>query len=90
MTATASGKTVLVTGASRGIGAAIATQLAGIGMNVVITYASDEGAANEVVRSITAAGEAAAKADVLYPGRSRLAPESCSNPGPGPKTCPPA
>ena len=56
MTTTANGRTVLVTGGSRGIGAAIAKQLAGIGMNVVINYASDEGAANEVVRSITADG----------------------------------
>ena len=56
MTTTANGKTVLVTGGSRGIAAAIAKQLAGIGMNVVINYASNEGAANEVVRSITAAG----------------------------------
>jgi 3-oxoacyl-[acyl-carrier protein] reductase len=45
MTTTASGRTVPVTGGSRGIGAAIAKQLAGIGMNVVINYASNEGAA---------------------------------------------
>ena len=56
MTTTANGKTVLIAGASRGIGAAIARQLAGIGMNAVINYASNEDAANEVVRSITAAG----------------------------------
>ena len=56
MSKTASGKTVLITGGSRGIGAAIARQLAGIGMNVVINYASNESAANEVVRSITTAG----------------------------------
>jgi 3-oxoacyl-[acyl-carrier protein] reductase len=53
---TANGKTVLVTGGSRGIGAAIAMQLSAVGMNVVINYASDEGAANEVLASITAAG----------------------------------
>jgi 3-oxoacyl-[acyl-carrier protein] reductase len=53
---TANGKTVLVTGGSRGIGAAIARQLADIGMNVVINYASDENAANAVVASITAIG----------------------------------
>ena len=34
MITTATGKTVLVTGGSRGIGAAIAIRLAGIGMNV--------------------------------------------------------
>ena len=56
MSKTASGKTVLITGGSRGIGAAIAKQLAGVGMNVVINYASNESAANEVVRSITTAG----------------------------------
>jgi 3-oxoacyl-[acyl-carrier protein] reductase len=56
MTTIANGKTVLVAGGSRGIGAAIARQLAGIGMNVVINYLSDEDAANEVVRSISAAG----------------------------------
>jgi 3-oxoacyl-[acyl-carrier protein] reductase len=56
MTTAANGKTVLVTGGSRGIGAAIAKQLAAIGMNVVINYASNEGAANELVGSITAAG----------------------------------
>ena len=56
MTTTVSGKTVLVTGGSRGIGAAIAMQLGRMGMNVVINYAANEDAANQVARSITAAG----------------------------------
>jgi NAD(P)-dependent dehydrogenase (short-subunit alcohol dehydrogenase family) len=37
MITTATGKTVLVTGGSRGIGAAIAIRLAGIGMNLLST-----------------------------------------------------
>jgi NAD(P)-dependent dehydrogenase (short-subunit alcohol dehydrogenase family) len=75
MTTTENGKTVLVTGGSRGIGAAIAIQLAGIGMDVVINYASNEDAANEVVRSITAAGGVAIA--VLRPFERRWWREWC-------------
>jgi NAD(P)-dependent dehydrogenase (short-subunit alcohol dehydrogenase family) len=35
MTTTANGKTVLVTGGSRGIGVAVAIQLTGIGVNTL-------------------------------------------------------
>lgn len=50
------GKIALITGSSRGIGAAIAKDLAANGASVVINYHSNEEAANAVVTEITAAG----------------------------------
>ena len=59
-------KVALVTGAGRGIGRAIALELAKRGCAVAVNYSRSEGPANEVVEEITAAGgEAfAVKADV--------------------------
>lgn len=46
----------VVTGASRGIGKAIAQELASLGASVVVNYASSSQAAEELVSEITAAG----------------------------------
>jgi 3-oxoacyl-[acyl-carrier protein] reductase len=60
------GQVAVVTGASRGIGRAIALQLAQVGAKVVVNYASSSGAADELVAQIASdGGEAiAVQADV--------------------------
>ena len=49
-------KTAIVTGGSRGIGRAIAVELAACGYDIVITYKSNEAAAEETLKLIREAG----------------------------------
>ena len=51
-----SDRTVLVTGASKGIGASIAKHLAAEGASVVVNYSSDQAGAERVVGEIEAEG----------------------------------
>src|ERR1700694_3350973 len=69
MEVTLMGRVAVITGASRGIGAATALVLAERGFRVVVNYRSSAGQADEVVRAATAAGgEAVAiQADVTAP-----------------------
>lgn len=68
-----SGKVALITGGSRGIGAAVTRRLAGEGAAVAINYRSDAAAANALVEEIARNGGRAAafQADVSDPAQSK-------------------
>lgn len=57
------GKVAIVTGASRGIGKAIALQLGSLGAKVVVNYANSSSAAEEVVATIGKDHAISVKAD---------------------------
>jgi 3-oxoacyl-[acyl-carrier protein] reductase len=79
MTASLAGKVALVTGASGGIGRAIALALSSAGVSVAIGYGASDAAAHHLAGHITAAGgrAAALSADLAYPAEvARLTEEA--------------
>ncbi|MGW0905731.1 SDR family NAD(P)-dependent oxidoreductase [Streptomyces sp. NPDC002853] len=75
------GKTALVTGGSRGMGAAIALRLAQEGADVAITYVKEEAAALDVVAKIESTGRRgfAIRADAADPGDAAGAVERAAD-----------
>lgn len=65
------GKTVLVTGASRGIGRAIAVQFAQQGARVAVHYHQNRAAADETLRQMHGDGHLIVQADIADPNAAK-------------------
>src|SRR5206468_8988822 len=61
------GKTALITGASQGIGAAIARRFADAGMRVAVNYRANADAAHETLSELAGDGHILVQADVSDP-----------------------
>lgn len=70
------GRSVLITGASRGIGRATARAFAAAGDRVAVNYRDSKLAADELVRSLPGAGHVAVQADLADPDAARRLVES--------------
>ncbi|OTA40445.1 MAG: hypothetical protein A6D92_17530 [Symbiobacterium thermophilum] len=67
-----SGKRALVTGASKGLGAAVARRLAQAGADVAVHYHRDKAGAEETAKAVNASGRRALvlRADLAVPGQA--------------------
>lgn len=76
-----SGKTAIVTGASRGIGSAIASRFAAAGASIVVHYRTSEGEARELAARLVEKGTrvAAIRADLTDPAEVERLFEDAAN-----------